>query len=244
MQESTKLIAIVGGSGAGKTWLARHLEQELEPTASCLSLDDFYRDHSQLPARDRAFLNFDHPEAIDWERFAAALQDCRAGRATHLPRYDFATHTRVPPDVLFLPSSVVIVEGLWLLVHTQVRTLFDFSIYLECPQELRLDRRLKRDVVERGRDPLTIQQQFWRDVAPMHDHFVAPQSSAADIILNQPTQGEIQNLAATIRLLLWEKSALQTANFPSSPNDITRTATFATIASAAKTTTTSLPYSA
>jgi uridine kinase len=203
MQTPSKLIAIVGGSGAGKTWLARRLERELHPVATRLSLDDFYLDRSSLPPSRRATLNYDHPRAIDWPRFEATLHNCRAGSFSFIPRYDFATHTRHRDAEFFTPAPVVLVDGLWLLVRPRVRALFDFSIYLDCPAALRLERRLARDNGERGRTANNVREQFHRTVAPMHERFVAPQTSAANWVLHRPPASvEVKKLAATIRALL------------------------------------------
>jgi uridine kinase len=219
MQSTPKLIAIVGGSGAGKTWLARRLELHLQPTASRLSLDDFYLDRSSLSERQREALNYDHPRAIDWKRLEATLQHCRAGKSSRVPRYDFTTHTRKPDEQIFTPTPVVMVDGLWLLVQSRIRELFDFTIFIDCPEQLRRQRRLERDVIERGRKSMHVLTQFSETVTPMHERFVAPQAANADIVLrHSPEPVEIENLAETIRALVSEDEALTeedfTANWP------------------------------
>jgi uridine kinase len=180
------IVAITGGSGAGKTWLAGRLQGALGYQAVRLSQDDFYKDLRHLSPARRAKTNFDHPHAIDWHGFEAVLQDCRANRATQVPRYDFASHTRCSDARPFIPSAVVLVEGLWLLWEPPVRHLFDLKIFINCPVQLRLERRLARDVAERGRTPESVHEQFSASVAPMHERFVAPQAAWADIILEQP----------------------------------------------------------
>src|SRR5579859_2463241 len=170
-----KLIAIVGGSGAGKTRLAERLQHALGPRTARLSQDDFYRDLGHLPPSSRVTVNFDHPRAIDWLSFEAVLRDCRAGGATAVPQYNFDTHTRLPEKRTLIPGPLVLVEGLWLLWLRQVRDLFDLKIFLDCPEPIRLERRLARDAVERGRTPESVRRQFFRQVAPMHERFVAPQ---------------------------------------------------------------------
>src|SRR6266851_10028694 len=162
-----KLIAIVGGSSAGKTRLAERLQRAFGPRAARLSQDDFYRDLGHLPPSSRAKINFDHPRAIDWRSFVAVLRDCRAGRATGLPEYNFATHTRLPDKRTLIPAPLILVEGLWLLWPPQARDLFDLKIFLDCPAQIRLERRLSRDVAERGRTPDSIRRQFSSQVAPM-----------------------------------------------------------------------------
>lgn len=184
--QQTKFIAITGGSGAGKTWLADRLQRVLGTTAARLSLDDFYLDGSSLPPADRAKVNFDHPDAIDWPFFEGVLRNCCDGRSTRVPRYDFATHRRLPFAAHFMPAPLVLVEGLWLLWQPQVHELFDLIIFLECPAQLRLARRLARDVAERSRSEESVRAQFKKSVAPMHDRFVAPQARWADLTLTTP----------------------------------------------------------
>jgi uridine kinase len=107
-------VAIVGGSGAGKSWLAERLQQCFGKHCARISLDNFYVDRGHLSARNRDRINYDHPRAIDWPRVLQFLRDAKEGRTTFVPRYDFSTHTRVSPE-LWEPRSIVIFEGLWLL---------------------------------------------------------------------------------------------------------------------------------
>jgi len=201
-QRSTKLIAIVGGSGAGKTWLADRLQQACGAEAGRVSLDDFYRDRSHLSPTRRATINFDHPRAIDWPLVVQALRGCREGRLTRLPRYSFTTHTRLHQHDEWLPPSLVLMDGLWLFWRPAVRELFDLRIFLACATPLRLERRLARDVAERGRSPKAVREQFWKTVAPMHDRFVAPQMRWADIVLSEPpSEAEIQRLVELVQRL-------------------------------------------
>jgi uridine kinase len=198
-----KLIAITGGSGAGKSWLADRLQRAFGSSAARLSLDNFYRDRAGLPPSRRMQINFDHPRAIDWPCVEAVLRAGRAGRATAVPEYHFPTHTRLLHEKLWTPAPLVLVDGLWLLSRPRVRALFDLSIYLGCPAQLRLERRLARDVAERGRTPEAVRDQFWKVVAPMHDCHVVPQLSWADLVLQQPSsEAEIGGLIASLRNLV------------------------------------------
>jgi uridine kinase/glycosyltransferase involved in cell wall biosynthesis len=186
MKHQTKLVAITGGSGSGKTWLASFLQRRLGRSAARLSLDDFYLDRSHLPAAARVKINYDHPDAIDWTLFQRTLVECLQGQTASIPLYDFNTHTRLPVFKTFAPAPLLLVEGLWLLWHPHICELFDQTIYLDCPARLRLERRLSRDVAERGRTPESVQDQFWKGVAPMHEQFVEPQAKRADIVLTAP----------------------------------------------------------
>lgn len=205
----SRLIAITGGSGSGKTWLADQLQVLLGEITARLSLDDFYHDRSHLPSARRARLNFDHPRAIDWPCVERVLTDCKAGRATRLPRYDFATHTRVSNGVPWHPKPLVLMDGLWLLHRPAMRRLFDLSIFVDCPAPLRLRRRLKRDVAVRGRTPASVCRQFRETVAPMHRRFVQPQARWASLVLSSPcSEAGVHKLTDSLWTLLRDGSLL------------------------------------
>jgi uridine kinase len=177
------LVAIVGGSGSGKTWLAEQLHRELGKEVSRISLDDFYRDRSHLSLARRSRVNFDHPRSIDWNGVRTVLTACRRGQPVRAPRYDFSTHACLGWRPVWRPKRLVLVEGLWLLRAPAVRRLFDLRVYIDCPESLRFQRRLDRDGKERGRTRESIQEQFFGQVAPMHERFVAPQKRWADVVL-------------------------------------------------------------
>jgi uridine kinase len=179
------LVAIVGGSGSGKTWLAEKLQKALAPKAALFSLDNFYRDRSQTPVKRRASINFDDPRAIDWPEVERVLQDCLAGRATRLPNYDYCTHCRRKDFSALKPKPIILIDGLWLLRRRSIARLFGLKIFLDCPVKTRLRRRLSRDVLSRGRNRASITQQFWRTVQPMHAKYIAPQKKHADLVLKE-----------------------------------------------------------
>lgn len=201
------LVAIVGGSGAGKNWLADRLETALSPLVARLSLDDFYRDLSHLSFAQRERVNFDHPKAIDWICLEQVLQDCQRHHPTRIPRYDFTTHCRRPEAEGWEPRPIVLMDGLWLLRRPSVRRLFAQRIFIECPSALRLRRRVKRDMQERGRDRRSVERQFREDVAPMHERFVAPQTRWATRILSSPiSTATVRELANDLRMLAGQRS--------------------------------------
>lgn len=187
---ANKIIGIVGGSGAGKTWLVQRLCRLLGEHACHLSLDDFYLDRSHLTPARRARLNFDVPRAIDWTQAAQALRDCRAGLPARVPRYDFATHSRRAEPQVWHPRPIVLVEGLWLLRPAELRSLFDLKIYLDTPADLRRDRRVTRDTLERGYTAEAVRQRLDATVRPMHARYVEPQRRHADLVIAQPYRVE------------------------------------------------------
>jgi uridine kinase len=198
-----RLVAIVGGSGAGKSWLAERLLQRLGKKATRVSLDDFYLDRSHLSPEQRARLNFDHPRSIDWKEMERAIIALKNRQSHILPQYDFTTHTRKPSGKLFKAKPIIIFDGLWLLWRPSLRRLFDLSIFVHCPECIRLERRRQRDCAERGRTLESVNQQFFDTVAPMHNRFVDPQRRWADIVFNHTASPEhLDELAEQMRTLV------------------------------------------
>lgn len=200
---SVQLIAVVGGSGAGKTWLVQRLCRLLGENARHLLLDAFYRDCSHLPLTQRGRLNFDVPGAIDWKSVERVLRDCRDGEPTSVPQYDFPTHCRTAERTTFLPRPIVFVDGLWLLRSRTLRQSFDLKLYVDTPAQVRCRRRLARDVIERGYAPTAIERQLRTNVLPMHRRYVEPQKRWADLVLAQPFRGhEISALTERLWAML------------------------------------------
>lgn len=203
MKSAPDLIAITGGSGSGKTWLANQLRQRLGKETSRISLDDFYLDRSHLPFSRRSRVNFDHPRSIDWALVEQSLADCAAGRKFSLPNYDFNTHCRLPKTEVFHPKALVLVDGLWLLRRPALRQLFALKIFVNCPDPIRLERRLRRDAAERGRSATSIHDQFEKTVLPMHARFVEPQKRWADVVFNNDSStDQLNDLLKQIHALM------------------------------------------
>lgn len=170
-----RFIGVVGGSGSGKSWFARTIQECLGDRCAHLCLDDFYQDLSHLPEAERCHVNFDDPEAIDWDTLAGVLECLEAGRPAEVPVYDFATHSRCGAPRQLPACQWLVVEGLWLLHHEWLRGKLKLSVFVDCPEQERLRRRIERDVAERGRSEESVRKQFGEHVQPMHALFVEPQ---------------------------------------------------------------------
>ncbi len=192
------VLGITGGSGSGKTTLARLLAKEAgEGTAAILPQDSYYIDQSHLFDEDGGRVNFDHPSSIDFKLLAQHLRALKSGKAIEQPIYDFATHKRLPRTEPFAPHALIIVDGTLILNAPEVRDCLDFSIFVGASEELRFQRRLKRDVEERGRTPEGVRKQFLQQVKPMHDQFVEPSSEHANAIISGET-----SLAESLQAIL------------------------------------------
>jgi uridine kinase len=174
------LIGIAGCSGSGKTTLARELATQLE--ATLFPLDLYYRDLSHFPLDSRNQQNFDHPDSLESELFVAHIRDLARGRTIQRPVYDFAHHTRVPNAFdPISPAKVVLVEGILALHYPELIPLYDFSIYVNAPNEICLNRRIYRDMRERGRTEESVRAQFEATARPMAEQYVLPSQAHANI---------------------------------------------------------------
>lgn len=176
-----EIIGIAGGSGSGKSTLARAVVAH-EPQAAVLEIDSYYRDLSHLSLDERHAVNFDHPDAIDWELLEVHLDALRSGRSIERPVYDFATHTRLSVPSPFGGKRVVVLEGILALHPVALRNLYSLSVFVEAPRDLRVTRRVHRDVKERGRTEASVLHQVAATVEPMYAEFVEPSRAHADFI--------------------------------------------------------------
>lgn len=180
----TRVIAIAGGSGSGKTTFARKLVSAVgSHRVSILSQDSYYRDQSARFDGDGGAVNFDHPEALDFALLGVHLKALRRGEPVEVPIYDFATHTRKAQTQRLEPRPVVLVDGTLVLSQSHLLDHFDHSVFIDVPEQVRFERRLRRDVHERGREPDGVKRQFERQVAPMHDQFVQPSCANAKLVI-------------------------------------------------------------
>lgn len=180
MQKAPYLIGIAGGSGSGKTFLAQRLAKKLGASAQIILQDSYYHDHSQQFDHDGGSVNFDHPSAIDFKLLTKQLGQLKNGQNINMPQYDFKTHARVHSTLTTAPTEVIIVDGILIFTHPELRALFDKMVFVDTPEEIRFQRRLTRDVAERGRTPEGVRNQFYKQVVPMHNKFVGPSKQHAD----------------------------------------------------------------
>ena len=178
------ILGVAGGSGSGKTYFSKSLVGELgSDICEIVYQDNFYIDQSHRFDRDGGSVNFDHPESIEFSLLAKHLETLKSGKATEIPTDDFATHKRKKECIRVEPKKIIIVDGI-LIFHSEiVRKLFDDLIFFETPEDLRFERRLKRDVQERGRTPEGVKEQFYRQVKPMHDLYVEPSKVYAKTVV-------------------------------------------------------------
>jgi uridine kinase len=177
------VIGVAGGSGAGKTTVARGILEALAGDAVLLDQDAYYKDLTHLTLDERARVNFDHPDSLDVELMIAQLGRLAAGEAIDKPTYDFARHTRAAAVIRVEPRRVVVVEGILLFTDRRLRELFDVKVYVDVDDDVRFIRRLLRDVRERGRTMENVIEQYLRTVRPMHLEFIEPSKRWADIII-------------------------------------------------------------
>ena len=178
------VIGIAGGTGSGKTTVVNQIIQELPEGEVCvISQDSYYKDTSHLPFDKRTKINFDHPKAIDFDLLVTHLIELKKGNAIEQPIYSFVEHNRTKETITMYPKKVIIVEGILILTHTDIRELFDIKLYVHADSDERLIRRLRRDMSERGRDLDEVLSRYKNTLKPMHQQFIEPTKEFADIII-------------------------------------------------------------
>jgi uridine kinase len=188
MQQAPLLIGIAGGTGSGKSTLAAGLISQLGGEVAVLEHDWYYRDRSGMSEAQREDVNYDEPGALDNALLVEHLGALRAGRAVECPQYDFATHTRRAATRRVAPARIVAVEGILLFAIPELCAAFDLRVFVDTDDDIRLMRRIARDIVERQRDIASIQHQYYSTVRPMHVLHVAPSKRQAHLIV--PEGGE------------------------------------------------------
>lgn len=178
------IIGIGGGSGSGKSTVARKIAEALTPASvAFMDMDAYYKHHTELTLDERRHLNWDHPEAFDLDLLASQLDALARGEAVEKPVYDFVSHLRSERTVRIPPADVVVIDGILLFVDQRVRDRCDVKIFVDADADVRLIRRIRRDMAKRGRPLEEILEQYLTTVQPMHLQFVEPSKRYADIIV-------------------------------------------------------------
>lgn len=177
------VIGIAGGTGSGKTTLMKNLMGQFGSEITVLSHDNYYRANHELPYEERCKLNYDEPAAFETELMVRQLKELRAGRAVDCPVYDFTVHNRSDQVIHLVPKSVIMVEGILIFENKALRDLMDIKIFVDTDADIRLCRRIKRDVNKRGRSMESVLLQYQATVKPMHDQYVEPSKKFADLVV-------------------------------------------------------------
>lgn len=183
MAKDVLVIGIAGGSGSGKTTLMRNLMSGFGDQVAVLSHDNYYRAHDELPFEQRSKLNYDHPDAFETNMMIEHLKLLRQGKPVQCPVYDFTVHNRTAETILIEPKSVIIVEGILIFENKELCSLMDVKIFVDTDDDVRLVRRIKRDVAKRGRSLLSVLSQYMETVKPMYEQYVEPSKKNADLIV-------------------------------------------------------------
>lgn len=179
----TMIIGIAGGTGSGKTTLTKRLKERFGENVSVLYHDNYYKQHDEMPYEERCKLNYDHPDAFDTDRMIQDIQALRRGEVIHCPTYDYTVHNRAEETIEVRPTKVILVEGILIFENRELRDLMDIKIFVDTDADVRILRRILRDVKERGRSLESVVDQYLTTVKPMHEQFVEPSKRCSDIIV-------------------------------------------------------------
>uniref|UniRef100_A0A7S2KHB2 Uridine kinase n=1 Tax=Leptocylindrus danicus TaxID=163516 RepID=A0A7S2KHB2_9STRA len=179
------IVGIAGGTGAGKTTLARELYAALgkETNVSYIVHDNYYKDISHLSLEERAKTNFDHPDSLDTDLLIQHVKSLKGGENAHIPNYDFSTHMRTKEVTILEAKNIVLIEGILIFSEPKLVELMDLKVFVDTDSDIRLTRRLVRDTSERGRTVEQVIEQYHATVRPMHNQYVQPSKDVADIVI-------------------------------------------------------------
>lgn len=203
MKKKPVVVLVGGGSCSGKSTLGKNIFQTLSGLATVekIAIDDYYKDLTGKPENEIERYNFDCPEAIDSELLLQHLHQLLTGESVPRQLYDFTTHSISYPGTMIAPVDFIIVEGIFALYFAELRKLASVSFFMDCPPDLRLIKRIRRDRVERGMDVDTIIRQYWETVRPMHELYIATSMKHADIILDSNTHDANTNLQISMKFI-------------------------------------------
>ena len=191
MDNNILVIGIAGGTGSGKTTLMKNLIAAFENDVTILSHDNYYKRHDDLTYEERCKLNYDEPAALETDLMALHLDQLRRGQAIDCPVYDFTQHNRSNETIRIEPKKVIIVEGILIFENQPLRELMDIRIFVDTDSDVRLCRRIKRDVNKRGRSLESVLQQYQETVKPMHEMHVEPSKKFADLVVPEGGKNQV-----------------------------------------------------
>jgi len=186
------ILGIAGGTGSGKTTVVNQILNELpDEEVTVISQDSYYKKNDHLSYKERCNINFDHPNAIDFDLLIEHVKELKKDNVIEQPIYSFVTHNRVQDTLITHPKKVVIIEGILILTKKELRDLIDIKVFVHADSDERLIRRLKRDIQERGRDINEVLERYQSTLKPMHEEFIEPTKSYADLIIPNDTYNTV-----------------------------------------------------
>ena len=190
--KKTILIGIAGGTGSGKTSVANAILAEFSSSEVVLiQQDSYYHDLKHLHIDERATVNFDHPDAVDFNEMCENLQSLVDGQTVQIPMYNFNTHTRTDDTLTIGNHHIIVLEGILALFDEKIRNMMDIKLYVDTPDDIRIIRRIKRDINKRGRTFESVIEQYYNTVRPMHQQFVEPSKKYADVIIPEGSHNKV-----------------------------------------------------
>ena len=183
MKPEVIIIGIAGGSASGKTTVVSKIMDTFGDQLSLIALDSYYRDRSDLTYDERCKINYDHPASLDFDLLIENVKQLKNGHDVDIPVYDFAIYNRVPQVERVEARRIIVVEGILIFAIPELRKLFDIKVFVDADADVRMMRRLKRDMQERGRSFESVEKQYFETVRPMHFDFIEPSKQYADIII-------------------------------------------------------------
>ena len=190
--KKTILIGIAGGTGSGKTSVANAILAEFSSSEVVLiQQDSYYHDLKHLHIDERATVNFDHPDAVDFNEMCENLQSLIDGQTVKIPMYNFNTHTRTDDTLTIGNHHIIVLEGILALFDEKIRNMMDIKLYVDTPNDIRIIRRIKRDINKRGRTFESVIEQYYNTVRPMHQQFVEPSKKYADVIIPEGSHNKV-----------------------------------------------------
>lgn len=189
--DNVLVIGIAGGTGSGKTTITKHLLTRFGEDVSVIYHDNYYKAHHEMSYEERSQLNYDHPDALDTHLLIDAIKELKAGRPATCPVYDFSIHDRTDETTTILPTKVLVVEGILIFSNPDLCNQMDIKIFVDTDADVRILRRIVRDVKKRGRSLDSVVSQYLNTVKPMHEQFVEPSKRNADIIIPEGGRNQV-----------------------------------------------------